>query len=893
MHSSDDTTTVRKLERLKPWVVQAYKTIAAFSYKAIWLLILAYIIPVLSSSDQRCSLHVMELQGMKQTGDIMIGVLLPLHVGNVNKEVFFNERPPRTTCTMFHFESYQQLQAMRFALEEINGNPDILSNITLGFQAYDSCDVLRNDLQGALQVLTGYDRAKPNYRCLRDVPLSSIIGPAISTHSILLAHILGIYNYPQISHFSTSALLSDRKKFPSFFRTVPSDTFQSKGLAHLVLNFGWTWVGLLAADNDYGQQGIQHVQQEIVRGGACVAFTENILTSQTDHNAPHIARVMKASTAVAVVVYATDVDLAPILAEMLRQNVAGKIFVASEAWSTSTLVSMGAFSSLLSGTIGLALRSGTIPGFQEFLNKIHPSMSMGGDWVKIYWELAFNCKFVTDTNHTEYVEDSITECNGKEILESTHNIYNDVSNLRTAYSVYTAVHLVANALEDLKNCNDGNGPFSQGSCADIWNFMPWQLLYYLKKVRVSLKSGREVYFDHNGDPPAVYDIVNWQLSPSGHMKYIKVGSYNTLAASGQVFSINRSSMQWTSRHKQVPLSVCSPSCPHGFWKAVRSGEPVCCFQCVPCPQGEISNQTDAFGCVTCPWYTWPNLEKSRCLPKSIEYLTYEDPLGTILTCTSIVSASVPVIVLKLLTKFRTTPIVKANNYSLSCLLLVCLSCCFLCSLCFIGYPQPEKCLVRQVAFGMVFALCISCILSKTILVVFAFMATKPWSNLIKWTSPWVSYMTICICSSLQFILCITWLTINPPFPEKNIQPRRIIIQCNEGSSFAFWCMLGYLGFLASISFIVAFLARRLPDSFNEAKFITFSMLAFLSVWIAYIPASLSAQGTYTVAMEIFAILASSWSLVICMFGPKCYILLFRPNMNSRAHLMGRFKKADD
>uniref|UniRef100_A0A8C5MNZ2 G-protein coupled receptors family 3 profile domain-containing protein n=1 Tax=Leptobrachium leishanense TaxID=445787 RepID=A0A8C5MNZ2_9ANUR len=189
---------------------------------------------------------------------------------------------------------------------------------------------------------------------------------------------------------------------------------------------------------------------------------------------------------------------------------------------------------------------------------------------------------------------------------------------------------------------------------------------------------------------------------------------------------------------------------------------------------------------------------------------------------------------------------------------------------------------------MVFSLCVSCILAKTIMVVFAFMATKPDSNLKKWTRPWVSYMIISFCLLLQFILCITWLSLDPPFLEQNIetQPRLIILQCNEGSPTAFWCMLGYLGLLATISFVVAFLAKRLPDSFNEAKYITFSMLAFLSVWVSYIPASLSSQGKYTVAMEVFAILASSWAIVFCMFVPKCFIILFRP-ISEKSLILGK------
>ncbi|XP_063785745.1 vomeronasal type-2 receptor 26-like [Pseudophryne corroboree] len=301
---------------------------------------------------------------------------------------------------------------------------------------------------------------------------------------------------------------------------------------------------------------------------------------------------------------------------------------------------------------------------------------------------------------------------------------------------------------------------------------------------------------------------------------------------------------------------------------------------------------DAINCLRCPWDQWPNPEKSRCLPKSMEFLSYEDALGAILAAISIISSLIPYLILRLFILHRQTPIVKANNYSLSCLLLMSLCLCFLCSLVFIGYPHHQKCLLRQVLFGLAFTLCISSILAKTILVVFAFMATRPGSNVRRWMSPQVSYMIIITCFLLQLILCITWLSLASPFPQYNTEtnPGLIIVECDEGSPIAFWTMLGYLFLLATISFIVAFLARRLPDSFNEAQFITFSMLAFLSVWVSFIPASLSAQGKYTVAMEIFAILASSWALVICMFLPKCFIIVFRPDMNSREHLMRKEKQ---
>ncbi|XP_075061867.1 extracellular calcium-sensing receptor-like [Mixophyes fleayi] len=788
---------------------------------------------------------------------------------------------------VFHFESYQQLQAMRFAMEEINKDPNILPNVTLGFQAYDSCNTLHQDLESSLQVLTGSHTAIPNYRCLPDVPLAAVIGPAMSTHSILLAHILGLYRYPQISHFSTSRLLSDRKKFPSFFRTVPSDAFQSLGLAKLVLYFGWTWVGLLALNDDYGQQGIQIVRQELIKGGACVAFTENIINGLPDRNAPHIVKVIRQSTAKVIVVFSVDVELIPVLDEMWRQNITNITFVASEGWATTTLYSFGKFSELLNGTIGLAFYSGIIPGFSRFINTIHPSLSLGGDWIKIFWEQAFSCNFPQKKNSTGFLDTGIKECTGQENLESIYNSFTDVSSLRTTYNVYTAVHVVAKALEDLNNCSVVEGLLSYNHCADIYQFKPWQLLHYMKKVRVKLNSGRELYFDENGDPPAVYDIVNWQLSQEGTILQVKVGSYDTAASPGEVFAINTSLLLWATENHQVPISICSESCPPGFWKAAKRGEPVCCFECVPCPPGEINNRSDSLDCFKCPWDQRPNTQKSRCLPKDMLYLSYEDPLGTSLAAISIISSLGPDFILKLFIQHKSSPMVKANNYSLSCLLLLSLSSCFLCSLAFIGYPQPEKCLLRQATFGIVFAVCISCILAKTIMVVLAFMATKPGNSLRKWTTRRVPYVIVFIGFLLQFLLCVIWLSLAPPFPQYSTQTQSIfiVVECNEGSQIAFWFMLGYLFLLATISFIVAFLARRLPDSFNEAQFITFSMLAFISVWVSFIPASFSAQGKYSVAMEIFAILASSWSMVICMFLPKCFIILFRPQLNSKAHIM--------
>ncbi|OCT90672.1 extracellular calcium-sensing receptor [Xenopus laevis] len=835
-----------------------------------------------------CNLFNKDITGyISRPGDIIIGGIIPVHFNTVYKKLNFTSKPQELQCQMVADEYYMSLQALLFTVERINADPKLLPNITLGFHIYDTCRTLQRAAQGTLLMLSGGKEIIPNYQCHTVSPFAGVIGDSTTRRSILIAQILGLYRYPQVSYFATSPILSDRNLFPSFFRTIPSDEFQMKGLAQLVSHFGWPWLGFLATDDEYGQFGLQIIKQEIVKAGACVAFAEYILTSKPDRNAPHLIEVIKMSTAKVVVVISTSTDFAIVLEEMLKQNLTGNTWIGSEGWSTSDLLSNKRFQGILTGTIGFAIHQGQMPQFSEHLSNLSPLKDPNDSVMRAYWEQTFSCRWMDQQNDAWLVNGTMKACTGNEKLES---LIMGID-YRIAHTLYVAGYAIAWALQSMFDCTPGYGPFHAGSCANISSFYPWQLLHYVKNVDFVTSDETRVFFDAKGNPPAIYDIVNWRLSAKGSMEKVTVGSYDSSSPDGKPLKINVSEIIWIN-HTQVPVSTCSPSCPSGFRKLIVPGKPLCCYECARCPQGHISNQTDAVECDSCSWDTWPNLQQDRCLPRTVEFLTYEEPLGYSLATITSFSSLTPIIILGIFIYYRNTPIIRANNYSVSCLLLLSLFLCFLCSLGFIGYPQPAKCLLRQVAFGMVFALCISCVLAKTITVVIAFNATKPGSRLRKWTGVKVPYCVIVFCTLIQLFLCGMWLILSPPFHEfdTDTKPGVIIVNCNEGSGIAFWCMLGYLGLFASISFIVAFLARRLPDSFNEAKFITFSMLAFLSVWVSFIPAYLSARGMYTVAMEVFAILSSSWAVVVCIFLPKCYIVLFRPNLNSREHLLGKGTK---
>uniref|UniRef100_A0A2K6CIJ2 G-protein coupled receptor family C group 6 member A n=1 Tax=Macaca nemestrina TaxID=9545 RepID=A0A2K6CIJ2_MACNE len=745
-------------------------------------------------------------------GHIIIGGLFAIHEKMLSSEDY-PRRPQIQKCVGFEISVFLQTLAMIHSIEMIN-NSTLLSGVKLGYEIYDTCTEVTVAMAATLRFLSKFNCSKETVEFKCDYSsymprVKAVIGSGYSEITMAVSRMLNLQLMPQVGYESTAEILSDKIRFPSFLRTVPSDFHQIKAMAHLIQKSGWNWIGIITTDDDYGRLALNTFIIQAEANNVCIAFKEVLPAFLSDNTIEvrinqTLKKIILEAQVNVIVVFLRQFHVFDLFNKAIEMNI-NKMWIASDNWSTATKITTIPNVKKIGKVVGFTFRRGNISAFHSFLQNLH---LLPSDSNKLLHEYAMHlsaCTYVKDTdlsqcifNHSQrtlaYKANKAIERN----FFMRNDFLRDYAEPGLIHSIQLAVFALGYAIRDLCQARDCQNPNA---------FQPWEQIQ----------------------------------------------------------------------------SKCSKECSPGQMKKTTRSQHICCYECENCPENHYSNQTDMPHCLLCNNEThWAPVRSTVCFEKEVEYLNWNDSLAILLLILSLLGIIFVLVVGIIFTRNLNTPVVKSSGGLRICyVILLCHFLNFASTSFFIGEPQDFTCKTRQTLFGVSFTLCISCILTKSLKILLAFSFDPKLQKFLKCL--YKPILIIFTCTSIQVVICTLWLIFAAPTVEVNVSlPRVIILECEEGSILAFGTMLGYIAILAFICFIFAFKGRKLPENYNEAKFITFGMLIYFIAWITFIPIYATTFGKYVPAVEIIVILISNYGILCCTFFPKCYVIICKQDINTKS-----------
>ena len=830
-------------------------------------------------------------------GDVILGGLFPVHI----------VEPTNGTEQTYDINLYglTWVEAMLFTIQQINSHPSLLPrNFTIGYDIRDSCNDVPVALKAALDFVLNAGNSSVNKstfanctsqfcKCTADRQslISSVIGGAASPISINVANLLGVDSTPQISYSSTSVLLSDKNVYHSFFRTIPSDTYQAQALADLLQQFGWTYVAIVASDNSYGRAGVDSLRQELKEREICIALEAIFNPSLPQEELRRIIESLRNEPrAKVIILWCQRPNALGFLEEASRQGLSGKTWIGTETWGDAYQLET-LDERVVGGMLGvLPLLQKHLP-FEQHLSRLKPNNTGYNLWMWEYWSSRFGCfrgvqkpsKNGKGNEEERYFVFMTDEVNISILCPKDFGEGEPTADLlpRNKYTnVMDAIYAIIYAVKSILDCKTGEGLLEGKKCPSLKPFIsPSDILVYLKNVSFQGRSGTQIRFDKNGDLLyGSYAIKNLQQFSKEKMQFVEIGIWSGL--DGKLVLNNNTKIIWNGWTEKEPKSTCADICDAGYYP-VRGSIP-CCWQCVLCEKDFVKSHAGQDTCKPCPDGFVANGQRTNCMKLKSDYLAWGNGEGISAAVLAVAGLIITLGVLAIFYKNRETAVVKASNRELSFVHLACICAIFILPLLNIGKPTVAGCAVIPFFFGIPFTLCTAIMLLKTDRLLRIFRSR---SRLTSTSSYLLSNKMQAVAAIAMTLVPITttavWFIIHHPVVEvNNTKEGWQIFSCGKYNELLTVIILGYDLVLAILCTYFAFKARKLPENFNEAKFICFAMFAFCLFWLSFFPAFYDSSGSTRTFVFCLTVLGSGFAILCIIYAPKLRVILFHPESNT-------------
>ena len=771
---------------------------------------------------------------------VLLGGLFPVHSGS--------------DCTTLEDDSVQLVESMAHTINIINNNVSLLPDIRLTFAIRDTCSSSPYTLRQAFQFVQKTTSSSCNVSD-SGLAISGVVGAHFSRVSIDLANLLRLYRIPQISYISTADVLGDKSRFKFFFRTVPPDSLQSRAIADIIIHFNWTFVLALYSDDEYGNGGINALFEHLKLNNltnTCIAAKISLAVGAKQDAYDDALRKMDQQylrNATVVVLFGHP-EAANGMMEAIKRNgddtFRNLMWLGTDSWGDSLDEE---YRHIPGGILSVIPRAANYDTFDNYFRSLQPE-NHSNCWLKELWTKHSNCNTSTCIQNSTVLRDfeqaSHLTLVSDAVMAFAHAIHRLVSNNCPKGILCDKI------LEERSTGRSINGTLLR---EELFN------------ISFTGFSTNNINFDKSGKETGAFNIRNLKSSNNSNQFY-----FETVGLWDNELTL-RSYIQWPNN--AIPVSICSHNCSVGSQRNYAAITQ-CCWTCSPC-LGDNSVSDGISHCRPCDQGMMPDKNKEKCIPIPITYLSVSNIWSIFLLTLTLIGLLATACIITVFLVFHKKKVIKASSREVSAILLAGLALCFSLPFFFVIKPSPSICAIRRFSVGFSFAMCFSSLLIKTnrIYRIFNQKTLDP-SKPPRFTSPLAQVVLTLSLISIQGLAAAIWLGLQPPSTRITYRFHQATLRCSESPITYIAISLGYNFILLVLSTYNAFLARKVPENFNEAKYINVTVYSLCIIWFASITtyfATLELGPTFQAVSLMAAIILSATTILVCIFVPKIVLLV--------------------
>ena len=850
-------------------------------------------------------------ESLKMKGDAIIGGLVAVH-----------EKGSGDACVSPNLRGILTVEAILFALEEINSKKHLKLKSTLGCDIWDTCprpdiaamDLVVNTKRPEVQLLAAVVGDLPQQR------------PEYHRALLLLFSTLTPHMSCISSTFQAENKLDLMTETKFIFHPTARDKTNLQAIVDLAAHYNWTYAGIVYDDSAEGKYKADILQEKANKKMVCTAWKYSLAANASAAQIQQFITSLKAEKNFSVIVMLTSKSIfKDIIDEAFKQKVSDLTWVVSDvSWDNEAT-----FANENTAAQGM-LKVGTSASISRFKAFLKNRLSTPGRNKWIMQIVATPSSVSTSPDDTSTVMTTSTptqaqapsspQSNASSSTNATMNVPNTTLSSSTAPSSSpnapttpqcssppcnvnkTKLEMIVNKLMSMANsatCTIDSifavahalaaREKCKSNCPEKSDFYK-----YIQHVNFVSLSGHQISFNSQRNlNQTMYNISILQKtsyssavthSEKSKLQPSVVGTWRKSGTDSPKRNLRPSkNFKWNTKGNDAPTSVCHEPCKPGSYKALKEtrGERECCWHCLNCGEGSVSRTEDSTTCTACPTGYTANNAKDDCDKQFEDYAYWSDAGSLVMLFLMVAGICFSIYVAVVLFKNRETPVMRrAKNALLILLPLVILL--FLIPIPLLSKPTESSCEGYRGFFILALGIPLAALMSKCVYVDNRFydsdgQVKESWGNCICTPRIAVAMGTVILHVVVIIVLAVLLPNEIVRFPTDD--PFTVYIECSLHSGWGFLFVIFYIMVMATLYSVLSLSEEISPENDMEVRWTSLCIFNWYATCFFYIVVGHGVIGKGKIWGLAFVDLLFAVNILVCIYLPKWYVIVFQPEKN--------------